>query len=310
MTTDRIDVRRPSKFFMVENAAIGIMTELGRTAFCVYCALLQYANRAGECWPRVSTIADDIGASVRTVQVELRKLEGAGLLIITEVIDSPSIYEVRDPSDRAVVHTPANAVVHTEPERGPVQPTAPPGAAHCTTPVQPTAPPLTYNEQDPGEQDPMNNTAKDSFATRTAATQTSPSLARRQRSAQNPATSADDTASAWTAYARAFERRYGVPPIRNAKVNGQFAQLAKRLPHADIASVVEFYLGHNDAFYVRSAHPVGLLLRDAEKLHMEWLRGRKITSQDAKEAERIESNLEMWERVSARIDAAKSGGKE
>ncbi|NOG68725.1 MAG: helix-turn-helix domain-containing protein, partial [Chlorobi bacterium] len=137
MTTDRIEVRRPSKFFMVENAALSIITEIGRTAFCLYCALLRYANQQGECFPTVKRLASDIGCSVRTVQYELRKLEEAGYLRVTEVIDAPSIYHVHDPSERERQSSAAN----DNNNNSGMSEIAPPGANDCTPLVQPIAPP-------------------------------------------------------------------------------------------------------------------------------------------------------------------------
>lgn len=302
-----VDVRRKTRFFMVENAALAIITDVGRTAFCLYCALLRYANQQGTCYPTVSRLASDIAASVRTVQYELRKLEEAGYLTVTDVVDGPSIYLVHDPSDRT--HAGNSAVCNSE-ERAEDNPTELcTGAIDCTTPVQPAAPvaspptppintPVTESKLQRDsvpvslvEQDPVNKT--NTLATR--------EISRALSADASPA------CKTWAAYCEAFVARYGVPPTRNAKVNGQIAQFLKRIPHDDAPCVAAFYVRNSDAFYVKAAHSVGLLLRDAEKLHVEWQRGRRVTTQEARDVDRLESTFEMLDRVAAKIGRAKMG---
>lgn len=84
------------------------------------------------------------------------------------------------------------------------------------------------------------------------------------------------TGPIWLAYSTAYRRRYGAEPVRNAKVNGQLAQLAKRLGD-DAAEVAAFYVGHSGAYYGQRGHCVDALLRDCEKLRTEWATGRQIT---------------------------------
>lgn len=78
---------------------------------------------------------------------------------------------------------------------------------------------------------------------------------------------------AWNAYAAAYERRYGTPPVRNARVNGQFAQLVTRIPQEDAPHVAAFYVGIG--FYAKANHSVNLLLRDCEGIHTRWKTNRR-----------------------------------
>lgn len=80
----------------------------------------------------------------------------------------------------------------------------------------------------------------------------------------------------WKSYSDAYSRRYKVDPTRNATVNGQISQLAKRLGE-DAIAVVSFYVGHNDGFYVSKTHSIGPCLRDAESLRTQWLRKTPVT---------------------------------
>jgi len=87
-------------------------------------------------------------------------------------------------------------------------------------------------------------------------------------------------ARSWLAYATAYKLRYGTFPVRNAKVNALLTQFVKRIPQVEAPRVAEFYLTHQGPLYVRSAHCVDLLVRDCEKLRMEWITGRRANGVD------------------------------
>jgi hypothetical protein len=116
------------------------------------------------------------------------------------------------------------------------------------------------------------------------------SPAKRPRAAKQPKEPAPTTAI-WMAYATAYQQKYKTPPVRNAMVNGQLAQLLTRLGAEDAQAVAEFYLGHKNRYYVEKMHPVGLLLSDAEKLRTEWFTGRQVTAQQAIQADRTQTNF-------------------
>lgn len=54
--------------------------ELPHRAVSVYIYLADRANRAGECWPAIPTIAAELKLSQSTVRRALRDLKNAGLL--------------------------------------------------------------------------------------------------------------------------------------------------------------------------------------------------------------------------------------
>lgn len=93
------------------------------------------------------------------------------------------------------------------------------------------------------------------------------------------------TAAAWEAYASAYTTRYGVPPTRNANANGKMVQVVTRLGRDEAPLVAAFYVTHNGRFYVENMHPVGLLLRDAEKLRTEWATRKTVTATEARRAD-------------------------
>ena len=95
----------------------------------------------------------------------------------------------------------------------------------------------------------------------------------------------------WHAYDAAYALRYGVKPVRNAKVSSQLKQFVKRIGFAESPQVAAFFVGHANAFYIRKSHDVGSLLADAEKLRMEWATGRMVTASGAQQVDRTQSNF-------------------
>lgn len=81
----------------------------------------------------------------------------------------------------------------------------------------------------------------------------------------------------WESFSNAYRLRYGVEPVRNATINTQISALRKRLG-IEACDVVLFYLSHNDSFYLKATHSLGLCLRDCESLRTQMLRGTAITS--------------------------------
>lgn len=103
--------------------------------------------------------------------------------------------------------------------------------------------------------------------------------------------------TAWGSYAAAYQRRYGVQPVRNAKTSAVLGKLADRIPADEVPAVVAFFVAHDGPLYVRSGHAVELLLRDAEKLRTEWVTGRTIaTGPPSKTAGNVEALRRFVER--------------
>ena len=113
-------------------------------------------------------------------------------------------------------------------------------------------------------------------------------------------------AQTWAAYRDAYADRYGVEPVRNAKVNGQLAGLVKRIGADEAPDVAAFYVRHNGGFYVRTGHSVDALLKDAEKLRTEWATNTRITETRARQSDRTEANGQVWARLLAKAEANES----
>jgi uncharacterized protein YdaU (DUF1376 family) len=120
--------------------------------------------------------------------------------------------------------------------------------------------------------------------------------------AEKPATTArksperpePKSAAVWEAYAGRYRERYGTDPVRNAKVNGQLAALVDRLGVEEAPPVAGFYVGHNRRVYVEAKHAADLLLRDCEGLRTEWATGRHVTSAEASQVDRTQTNANAF----------------
>lgn len=88
---------------------------------------------------------------------------------------------------------------------------------------------------------------------------------------------ASKSSAPWIAYSQAFRNRYGVDPVRNAKINGMLCKLVDRLGAEEAPLVAASYCENTNAFYLGGKHCVDLLLRDCEGLRMEWATGRQMT---------------------------------
>ncbi|MGE5522595.1 MAG: hypothetical protein ACM3SS_02690 [Rhodospirillaceae bacterium] len=107
------------------------------------------------------------------------------------------------------------------------------------------------------------------------------------------------TTETWNAYGAAYQQRHGSEPVRNATTNSQMAQFVGRIGVDEAPHVAAFYVRHNNAFYVKKLHPVGMLLQDAEKLRTEWATNRTVTDTEARQADRTQANGNVWTKLAA-----------
>ena len=110
----------------------------------------------------------------------------------------------------------------------------------------------------------------------------------------------------WNAYSQAYTERYGIPPTRNATVNGQLSRFVSRIGAAEAPLVAAFYLTHQDAYYVKKMHPAGMLLADAEKLRTEWATRKQMTGVKARQIERKAGTGDAARQLIEEIRNAKS----
>lgn len=98
----------------------------------------------------------------------------------------------------------------------------------------------------------------------------------------------------WFSYASSYKDRYGVMPVRNAKVNSQVKQLAQRIG-SEAPDVAGFYLTVNDAFIVRGTHDLGLLVSRAESMRTQWVTGKVMTVNKSRQLDQTATNASAAE---------------
>lgn len=249
----------------------------------VLLALADRANDDGECWPGRESLATKCSMGLRTIDGHILSLQKKGLLEVEHRRvgnqQKTNLYRL------FVGKTPAKPRDNFEPAES-----AGANSAPATFDKKTGFEPATFDNFEPAES--AGNT---SVIQPSVKTETSVSLAATPGGVAAPA-SADAkkqaNADTWKAYSDAFFARYETEPVRNAKVNGQIAQLVARLGAEEAPQVARFFLGHNDAFYVRKAHSIDCLLADAEKLRMEWATNRRITGAKAKQVESTQANVD------------------
>lgn len=97
----------------------------------------------------------------------------------------------------------------------------------------------------------------------------------------------------WAVYENAYRLRYGINPVKNATVNSQISNLRKKLGTEESLMVVEFYLKHENSFYLKNTHTFGLCLKDAETLRTQAIKGVAITSGMVRSFEKKQNENEI-----------------
>ncbi len=255
--------------------------------------LADNANDQGECWPSYQYVADQCEISKRSVMTHIEALEKAGLLrkeirkggpkgnssnvyhlCLGAAFPAPGgVQEIHHPSAGAAPGSAgdslggsAGAAPRTshslEPVKEPVIEPVPAQAADATLPgdgelvvCSSNDPKLEIPEDMPGPKD---------------------------RSAK--------TFRTWANYAFAYRKRYGAWPLWNATVAGMISKFIDRVGIDQAPKVAAFYIGVNDAFILKSGHPVKLLLSGAEQYHTQYITGRTMTQTRARQMDQSQAN--------------------
>ena len=114
--------------------------------------------------------------------------------------------------------------------------------------------------------------------------------------------------STWEAYSKSYFARYNTEPVRNQKINSQVKQFVERLG-SEAPLVAEFYVTHNDNFYVRKLHEFGLLLANAENLRTQWAVGwAQMTAGKARQIENTSNSLSAVDEALAIYEGMQNAG--
>ncbi|HBP6099320.1 TPA: helix-turn-helix domain-containing protein [Pseudomonas aeruginosa] len=236
----------------------------------VLISLADQANDQGVCWPAVDSIATRCCLSKRAVQQAIKWLRSAGIVSVEERQGRSTMYSVTPaayappqemhPSSKCTragnAPTPADAAPPPPQEMHPT-----PAASAPRTVIEPTREPSgNLLPADSGQPDAERD---------------------RQQACR----------AIWSAYAAAYQHRYGTHPVRNSKVNGQVRDLLKRLGAEEAPAVAAYFVGINDAYLIRNCHDLGSLLARAESYRTQWATDRQMNGATARQLERTQANL-------------------
>ncbi|NPS84016.1 helix-turn-helix domain-containing protein [Pseudomonas aeruginosa] len=208
----------------------------------VLISLADQANDQGVCWPAVDSIAMRCCLSKRAVQQAIKWLRGAGIVSVEERQGRSTMYSVT-PAAYAPPQEMHPSSICTPAANAPT-----PADAAPRTVIEPTREPsgnLLPTRSGPATDEAMQEACR----------------------------------NVWAAYRAAYEARWSVQPVRNAKVNSQVKQLVAALG-SEAPAVAAFFVGLDDKFLVDSCHEFGLLLAKAGAYRTKWATAGSAPSTD------------------------------
>ncbi len=103
----------------------------------------------------------------------------------------------------------------------------------------------------------------------------------------------------WAAYELAYQMRWNVSPLRNARANKHCSELAALVGGERARELVRYYVGRNDATYLKAKHPLGLMIVDCQKLNTELQTGKEMTHREALRQETLSVNDQVVRQYAA-----------
>lgn len=236
----------------------------------VLISLADNANDEGVCWPSVAKIAERTCLSERAVQQAIKVLNECKALSI----------EARQGRSTMFTVTPA---AFAPPHKVHPRRKCPP-AASAPTPADAAPPPPQEMHPTPAASAPRTviEPTREPSGNLLPADSGQPDAERDRQQACR---------AIWSAYAAAYQHRYGTHPVRNSKVNGQVRDLLKRLGAEEAPAVAAYFVGINDAYLIRNCHDLGSLLARAESYRTQWATDRQMNGATARQLERTQANL-------------------
>ncbi|HEJ1863949.1 TPA: helix-turn-helix domain-containing protein [Pseudomonas aeruginosa] len=236
----------------------------------VLISLADQANDQGVCWPAVDSIATRCCLSKRAVQQAIKWLRSVGIVSVEERQGRSTMYSVTP----AAYAPPQEMHLSSKCTR----------AGNAPTPADAAPPPPQEMHPTPAASAPRTviEPTREPSGNLLPADSGQPDAERDRQQACR---------AIWSAYAAAYQHRYGTHPVRNSKVNGQVRDLLKRLGAEEAPAVAAYFVGINDAYLIRNCHDLGSLLARAESYRTQWATDRQMNGATARQLERSQANL-------------------
>ena len=264
-------------------------------------ALCDHANDDGVCYPSQNKLAQKCGMSERVVINHIKWLETHRLISKERRQSSQKrnsdLYQIHlesylEPANSA----PANsAPANSAPEPANFAPTEPANFSGSYIRKEPSV----FNHQiKPSESGDVVCTTPqhddDVIDVQILETE-KPKSAKRKTNASdkdeviraNP-----DNVATWNAYAKAYRDRYGILPVSNQKTRGQVASFVKLVGKEKAPLLAEYYLSHNNHWFVQIRHEFGGLLKSYQQIATDYAIGQQSTRQAAVQVEKTQSNFD------------------
>lgn len=103
--------------------------------------------------------------------------------------------------------------------------------------------------------------------------------------------------SVWDSYSEAYFGRYHAEATDNAPARAAIKRFCSLVPESDAAHIANFFVLHNNSFYVSKGHNPTLLAADAAKLRTEWITGTQITQTSAQQADKRQTNKGVFQKL-------------
>lgn len=290
----------------------------------VLCRILMRAGMDGEFYESQSTTSKACNFCIKSLRDYVAQLESQKIIVVDRRPEDgkPNSIRVNDIAlweskpDKPKRLPPGKKYLPTPGKKVPTpltKSTYPPGKI-CTTPPTKKYLRSRSHELDPIELDPLNIaddhsvTAPDKvieaeiveempYAKKTRKQPRGEKKANEKcKGLQTPIT------EAWQAYLEAFRGKYGVDPIRNARVMGQVKQFIDRVGQADAPDVLRFYLQQHDRWTVQNGHTMGVALQQAEKLAAGYRGAKMMTEKEARRIDEKQTTANILEAYEARKD--------
>lgn len=95
----------------------------------------------------------------------------------------------------------------------------------------------------------------------------------------------------WDTFTKFYRLRYKEDPLRDAAANSIMGKFRNKVGVEQGKKIIEFFIRHQDAFYVKNAHAVWIMNRDADGLRMQCLKNKMITNADVRRYERSQEQM-------------------
>ena len=252
----------------------------------VLLALCDHANDDGVCYPSQKFLAIKCSMSPRSVINQINRLESYGILISERRQKSGSRLSNLYTIDLENYKSQSAKFAHAD--------SAPANFAYAEsahTKVQNTTE-LGANSALSFKEEPSINHQLEPSVIGDEVTPTSQAELPQKKTAQKKSQANPDNVACWQAYEKAYQNRYGCLPVPNAKTRGQVATLVRYVGKDFAVALAEYFLSHNDSWFVKRRHEFGCLLYSYQQVLTDMQRGEQMTQARARQADQTQSNFE------------------